>query len=487
MTSKRIAQTNQQQKSENPQESGILQRAAVRSVSDAGMQSTDDKEALTLSNSVFSKDFSRVPISTTKPQPIMAKQMLSPVVQQKNTPTTVQSGEGEAIQRQDMSEVSSDRIAASVMQPENKTGLPDKLKAGIENLSGISMDDVKVHYNSDKPAQLQAHAYAQRTDIHVASGQEKHLPHEAWHVVQQKQGRVKPTMQMKGKVNINDDAGLEKEADVMGAKAFQFVGNRPEAMVQRKLKYISAYNPRVKLLQQSINPTLNRQVDIVQRVIIGETDITSNTDVEIINKALDWSKFGGIKTTLTKEQIEALVKELDEHKDCEEIVEELQEKLESDSETNSEYDAKSESEAETEEDFNYKNFPPNKGEYKLIGVHETTSKSIDSLVANGVSSEKMGTGNGLGKGKGFYVLPVYNSNLKKSTEGIRWGTRFVAVYIHNSCKMMSAPEGYNMEKLEEEFGGKNNYYEFGKLEHIIPESLFRSVKLARKPTDTAHF
>ncbi|NEO89470.1 MAG: DUF4157 domain-containing protein [Moorea sp. SIO3G5] len=104
---------------------------------------------------------------------------------------------------------------------ENNTGLPDNLKSGIEHLSGYSMDDVKVHYNSDQPAKLQAHAYAQGTDIHLASGQEKHLPHEAWHVVQQKQGRVKPTMQMKGKVNVNDDAGLEKEADVMGAKAIQ--------------------------------------------------------------------------------------------------------------------------------------------------------------------------------------------------------------------------------------------------------------------------
>ncbi|MHA7129228.1 eCIS core domain-containing protein [Algoriphagus namhaensis] len=102
---------------------------------------------------------------------------------------------------------------------ENNTGLPDRLKSGIENLSGVSMDDVKVHRNSDKPAQLQAHAYAQDTDIHLAPGQEKHLPHEAWHVVQQKQGRVKPTLQMKGAVNINDDAGLENEADVMGAKA----------------------------------------------------------------------------------------------------------------------------------------------------------------------------------------------------------------------------------------------------------------------------
>jgi hypothetical protein len=108
-----------------------------------------------------------------------------------------------------------------VQKKENNTGLPDNLKSGAENLSGYSLDDVKVHYNSDKPAQLQAHAYAQGSDIHIAPGQEKHLPHEAWHVVQQKQGRVKPTLQMKGKVNVNDDSSLEKEADIMGAKALQ--------------------------------------------------------------------------------------------------------------------------------------------------------------------------------------------------------------------------------------------------------------------------
>lgn len=110
----------------------------------------------------------------------------------------------------------------------NNTGLPTQLKSGVESLSGFSLDDVKVHYNSDKPAQLKAHAYAQGTDIHVASGQEKHLPHEAWHVVQQKQGRVQPTTQLKT-FNINDDVGLEREADVMGAKAIDasFTGAIP--------------------------------------------------------------------------------------------------------------------------------------------------------------------------------------------------------------------------------------------------------------------
>jgi hypothetical protein len=103
----------------------------------------------------------------------------------------------------------------------NNTGLADQLKSGIESLSGMSMDDVRVHYNSLQPAQLNALAYAQGSDIHLAPGQEQHLPHEAWHVVQQAQGRVQPTMQMKDGVQLNDDVGLEREADVMGTKALQ--------------------------------------------------------------------------------------------------------------------------------------------------------------------------------------------------------------------------------------------------------------------------
>jgi hypothetical protein len=101
----------------------------------------------------------------------------------------------------------------------NRTGLPDQLKSGVESISGLSLDDVKVHYNSAKPAQLNALAYAQGTDIHVAPGQEKHLPHEAWHIVQQKQGRVQPTMQMRQSIPVNNDRSLEREADTMGAQA----------------------------------------------------------------------------------------------------------------------------------------------------------------------------------------------------------------------------------------------------------------------------
>ena len=102
----------------------------------------------------------------------------------------------------------------------NQTGLPEQLKRGIEDLSGYSMDRVRVHYHSSNPAKLQALAYTQGMDIHVASGQERSLPHEAWHVVQQMQGRVRPTIRIKG-VAVNEDSALEHEADVMGEKAIQ--------------------------------------------------------------------------------------------------------------------------------------------------------------------------------------------------------------------------------------------------------------------------
>ena len=142
-----------------------------------------------------------------------------------------------AIQR--MAEDFDQKKRTNIQLKKNNSGLPDNLKSGVESLSGLSMDDVKVHYNSDKPAQLNAHAYAQGTNIHLASGQEKHLPHEAWHVVQQKQGRVQPTTMMKAKVPINDDQDLEKEADIMGTRAlqmkpFSLSDYRTENSVQKK-------------------------------------------------------------------------------------------------------------------------------------------------------------------------------------------------------------------------------------------------------------
>jgi hypothetical protein len=108
----------------------------------------------------------------------------------------------------------------TVNEVEDSRSMPHPLKAGLEALSGIDFSGVRVHYGSAKPAQLNALAYTKGQDIYVSPGQEKHLPHEGWHVVQQIQGRVKPTLQTKS-AWINDDTELEREADTMGMKALQ--------------------------------------------------------------------------------------------------------------------------------------------------------------------------------------------------------------------------------------------------------------------------
>ena len=105
-----------------------------------------------------------------------------------------------------------------------RIGLPDRLRRGMEALSGVALDDVAVHYNSPRPAEVDAEAFARGREIHLAPGQERHLPHEAWHLVQQAQGRVRPTMAGQtieglGGARLNDDKALEREAEVMGSRA----------------------------------------------------------------------------------------------------------------------------------------------------------------------------------------------------------------------------------------------------------------------------
>ena len=79
----------------------------------------------------------------------------------------------------------------------NASGLPDAIRSGIE-----------------------AKAFTQGTDIHLAPGQEKHLAHEAWHVVQQKQGRVQAGMgNGDGPAGQSDAQRLEVRAQLAAKNA----------------------------------------------------------------------------------------------------------------------------------------------------------------------------------------------------------------------------------------------------------------------------
>jgi len=156
-------------------------------------------------------------------------------ISQLQTKSSNHTGTSRVAQLQGLSDTRTASAQPGLIQKkENKTGIPDGLKAGMESVSGMSLNDVSVHRNSDKPAQLQAHAYAQGTDVHLAPGQEKHLPHELGHVVQQKQGRVAPTVQLKGQVPVNDSPSLEKEADTLGAKAKSLEASAEAGVAQLK-------------------------------------------------------------------------------------------------------------------------------------------------------------------------------------------------------------------------------------------------------------
>ncbi len=97
------------------------------------------------------------------------KLQMKPVVQRQEIPEEEEPLQGKTIgtvQRQEIPE----RRRATSEKRENNTGMPDNLKAGVESLSRIDMSDVRVHYNSSKPAEVGALAYTQGQNIHVAPG-----------------------------------------------------------------------------------------------------------------------------------------------------------------------------------------------------------------------------------------------------------------------------------------------------------------------------
>ncbi|MGH2708109.1 MAG: DUF4157 domain-containing protein, partial [Actinomycetota bacterium] len=187
------------------------------------------------------------------------------------------------------------RAGTPVAGRENKTGIPDALKAGVEHLSGMPMDDVRVHYNSSKPAEFQARAYTQGTDIHVGPGQERHLPHEAWHAVQQKQGRARPRTQFKG-MEIDDDPHLEREAEVMGAMASRYSSNENQGSRQRSSpvttsvavpQLVTQLNKKPKITHKTTFSAPNGSADSRTKVGVGE-------EVTFKSSAIgDWTSGGG--------------------------------------------------------------------------------------------------------------------------------------------------------------------------------------------------
>ena len=167
---------------------------------------------------------------------------------------------------------------------ESVLGLPQPLKTAMESASGFSLDDIHVHYNSIKPAAVQALAYTQGTEIHIRPGQEQHLPHEAWHAVQQKQGRVKPTLQFDGK-SINDEQDLELEADSMEKKSGIVYRERSTGLIQPQQVMDTLRAGSASATRPS--PTV--QASPIQRLKIKTSQ--AHKEVDIKDREVDLKKF----------------------------------------------------------------------------------------------------------------------------------------------------------------------------------------------------
>ena len=115
--------------------------------------------------------------------------------------------------------------ADSPIQRKSNGKMPEAVQSKMESAIGADFSDVNIHVGS-QASDVGALAYTQGSDIHFAPGQynpdsssgQQLLGHELAHVKQQREGRVQPTTQAKG-LPINDDPGLEREADRMGQKA----------------------------------------------------------------------------------------------------------------------------------------------------------------------------------------------------------------------------------------------------------------------------
>ena len=119
---------------------------------------------------------------------------------------------------------------------ENRTGIPTQLKERMEQRTELSFDDVRVHYNSGMPSKLGALAYTQGNQVEIGPGQERHLPHELGHVVQQKLGLVRANAMHPLGVAMNTEEALERQADEIGAgRSFGMSpsGNTGMGVVQR--------------------------------------------------------------------------------------------------------------------------------------------------------------------------------------------------------------------------------------------------------------
>jgi ankyrin repeat protein len=214
---------------------------------------------------------------------VMGAKALTPAAQLKNVPE-----EEELLQGKFATHVMPTQFQTTSAPGENRTGMPDPLKVGLEQLSGLDLSSVRVNYNSAKPAQFNALAYTQGQDIEVGPGQEHHLPHEGWHVVQQMEGRVQPTMQMKDGVAVNDDQGLEQEPILMGAKALQMTSSDQMATSSTSLQRRKRAASPFPVFHELMHVVQQKGGAVIQRTTLEEVIAECKDDIDTLETFASW-------------------------------------------------------------------------------------------------------------------------------------------------------------------------------------------------------
>ena len=176
--------------------------------------------------------------------------------------------------------------------------MPDDVKSKMESSFGTDFSGVNIHANSGQATNIGALAYTQGNDVHFAPGQfnpgstkgQELLGHELTHVVQQRQGRVRPDAEQHKSLNINSDTSLEKEADEMGAKA-----------AQGKMADVSGIGKGVQ--RQEDNETIEEETVLTFDEKIANGTISATVDGEYLKVFKDSVQKNKIKISSAREYL----------------------------------------------------------------------------------------------------------------------------------------------------------------------------------------
>lgn len=326
-----------------------------------------------------------------------------------------EGGEQESMQLKEASSGGMEMSGAPDDSSSGSGGLPPAIQAKMEGSFGQDFSGVNIHQNSSQATQAGALAYTQGSDVHFAPGQFKPetqggqelIGHELTHVVQQQQGTVKPTTQMKG-MAINDDKSLEKEADVMGAKAAagEFAGS------------VSA---------TSSASGVQMKADPIQRVAREEEDLDrvkleSKKDNSFV--ASRWERSDGTKTAYATKFDEKLKEELKKEFGEEKTYEQVLKMIE---------DAKAANDTTLAEDYRKKLFRAN--QYAIV-----EALNVDSKTGTGTASGN----NALGK--------AFTSDANHEMYGRTSGATYCNIYATDVVAAMGGyiPRVWWLEKYEKE-------------------------------------